>query len=191
MRKTGIAAVILFTFLLGGCCAVFNYCPEPKHEMPVNAKAALKEIKWQISKSEMAVKYARKTFKNYSGDRLTERKGKLEHLYTVAAVNGNMYLSTVKRSFGEPVFIKSDLMPAAEAVVDSVQKLHDFAHSEKMSAAKSANNSPSGIGGEHASESLSEAGIVIYNANRTLRSGYFNKMYEKVNLLSWKKFSEF
>jgi hypothetical protein len=190
MRKTGVAVVIILASLLGGCCAVFNYCPEPSHETPADAKAALKEIKWQISKSEMAVKYARKTFRNYSGGQLTERKQKLERLYAHAEVNGNMYLSTVKASFGEPVFKDSNLMPAAEAVVDSVQELYNFAHSDVMAAGNPDNYASTGAPGEHASESLAEAGVVIFKANRELRSGYFNMMYEILNHMSWKKFSE-
>jgi len=189
MRKAGVAAIICIASLLGGCCAVFNYCPEPKHGTPVDVADALKEIKWQIAKSERAVKYARKTFSNYSGALLAEREKTLEHLYSVAAVSGNAYLSKVKESFGEPVVKPDDLMPAADAVVDSVQNLYNFAHSDVMAAGKPGSYATSGAPAGHASESLAEAGVVIFDANRKLLSGYFNAMYEKMNRLSWKKYS--
>ena len=190
MKKTGVAAVLIIASLLSGCCAVFNNCPGPNYTMPVDADSALKEIKWQISKSETAVKYARKAFRNYSGDRLADRKEKLEKFYTDAALNGNVYLAAVRKSFGEPVLKNSDLMPTAVAVVGSVQRLYDFAHSDGTPAGKGGNTALSGVGGEYASAGLAEAGVIIYHANRELRSGYFNKMYEILNSLSWRKFSE-
>jgi osmotically-inducible protein OsmY len=190
MKMAGVAAVLIIASLLSGCCAVYNHCPGPNQKMPVDADSALKEIKWQISKSEMAVKYARKAFRNYSGDRLADRKEKLKKLYTVAAQNGNVYLSTVRGFFGEPVLKNSDLMPAADAVVDSVQGLYAFAHNDGASAGKGGNTAPSAVDGERASAGLAEAGIIVYHANRELRGGYFNKMYEILNSLSWRKFSE-
>jgi hypothetical protein len=190
MKITGVAAVIITAFLLGGCCSVFNRCPEPKHDTPVDVAAALKEIKWQILKSEIAVGYARETFRNYSGGRLAERKDTLEHLYKGAALNGNRYLSTVRESFGAPVLKKSDVMPSAEAVVDSVQVLYDFAHNDEGSAGKAGKHASSAITGRLASESLAEAGVVIYKANMELLSGYFNKMYENLSHLSWKAYPD-
>ena len=190
MRKTGVAAVITLAFLLGGCCSVFYQCPEPKHITPVDVNAALKEIRWQISKSERSVNYARKTFGNYTGKRLAERKETLARLYRATAVNGNAYLSTLKESFGAPEFTKKEFMPTAEAVVDSVQELYDFAHNVEETAGKAGEHAVPGASGAHASESLAEAGVVIYKANRDLLSGYFNKMFEITNRLSWKTFTE-